>query len=171
MALRNILHEEDPLLRKTSREVTAFNERLHVLLDDMHETLLEADGVGLAAPQVGVLRRAVLVMDTNREDLAPEEQIIELINPVILDRSGEQTGLEGCLSLPGVFGEVTRPMKVTVRAQDRYGKTFTVSGTGLTARAFCHEIDHLDGHLFTDFASHILTEEEKAAYFSGDDDE
>ena len=171
MALRHILREGDSQLLKTSREVTAFNDRLHVLLDDMRETLLMADGVGLAAPQVGVLRRAVLVMDTNREDLPPEKQLIELINPVVTDMQGEQTGPEGCLSIPGVFGTVTRPMTVTVKAQDRFGKTFTVTGTGLTARAFCHEIDHLDGHLFTEFADHILTEEEKAAYFSGGDED
>ena len=167
MAMRYILSEGDPQLLKTSREVTAFNERLHVLLDDMRETLLEADGVGLAAPQVGVLRRAVLVMDTNQIELPPEDQIIELINPVIVDRQGEQEGPEGCLSVPGVYGVVRRPMVVTVKAQDRFGKEFTVTGTGLTARAFCHEIDHLDGHLFTDFADHILTEEEKADYLNG----
>ena len=167
MALRNILHEGDPQLLKVSREVTAFNERLHVLLDDMRETLLKADGVGLAAPQVGVLRRAVLVLDTSRTDLPPEEQIIELVNPIITERQGEQTGPEGCLSVPGVFGVVTRPMVVTVQAQDRFGKQFSVTGTGLTARAFCHEIDHLEGHLFTDFADHILTDEEKEDYFNG----
>ena len=166
MAMRNILKDGDPQLNKKSREVTAFNERLHTLLDDMRETLIDADGVGLAAPQVGVLRRTVLVMDTNREELTPEEQIIELINPVITDMKGEQTGPEGCLSVPGVYGMVTRPMEVTVRAFDRFGKEFTVTGTGLTARAFCHEIDHLDGHLFTEFADHILDEDEKAAYFS-----
>lgn len=161
MALRNILEDGEPRLVKVSRPVTSFDERLHVLLDDMRETLIEAEGVGLAAPQVGVLRRAVLVLDTNKETDDPEEQIIELINPEIVEMDGEQTGPEGCLSVPGVFGMVTRPMNVTVKAQDRFGKEFTVSGTGLTARAFCHETDHLDGHLFTEFADHILTDEEK----------
>ncbi len=160
MALRNIREEGDSILLKKSRPVTDFNKRLHTLLDDMRETLLQADGVGLAAPQVGVLRRAVIVMDTNREELAPEEQIIELINPEIVGCDGEQTGQEGCLSVPGVYGIVTRPEHVVVRAQDRFGNSFEVEGTGLTARCFCHEIDHLDGHLFTERAERILTPEE-----------
>ena len=160
MALRNILKSGEPRLRKQSREVTDYNERLHQLLDDMRETLLDAGGVGLAAPQVGVLRDVVLVMDTNREGLTEEEQIIELINPVIVETSGEQTGAEGCLSVPGEYGIVTRPENVTVRAFDRTGKEFTVSGTGLTARCFCHEIDHLKGILFTDLAERMLDPEE-----------
>lgn len=160
MALRNILKDGEPRLRKTSRVVTDFNERLHQLLDDMRETLLDAGGVGLAAPQVGVLRDVVLVMDTNREDLTEEEQIIELINPRIVEQSGTQTGPEGCLSVPGEYGVVTRPENVTVTAQDRYGNEFTVSGCGLTARCFCHEIDHLSGVLFTDLAERMLTPEE-----------
>ena len=160
MALRNILKDGEPRLRKTSRVVTDFNERLHQLLDDMRETLLDAGGVGLAAPQVGVLRDVVLVMDTNREDLTEEEQIIELINPRIVDQSGTQTGPEGCLSVPGEYGVVTRPENVTVTAQDRFGNEFTVSGFGLTARCFCHEIDHLSGVLFTDLAERMLTPEE-----------
>lgn len=160
MALRNILKTGEPRLRKRSREVTEFNERLHLLLDDMRETLLDAGGVGLAAPQVGVLRDVVLVMDTNLEGLSEEEQIIELINPRIVEQSGSQTGAEGCLSVPGEYGVVTRPENVTVTAQDRYGKEFTVSGYGLTARCFCHEIDHLSGVLFTDLAERMLTPEE-----------
>ena len=160
MALRNIREEGDSILLKTCRPVTDFNRRLHTLLDDMRDTLLEADGVGLAAPQVGILRRVVIVMDTNKEELTPEEQIIELINPQIISCDGEQTGQEGCLSVPGVYGIVTRPEHVVVRALDRYGKEFTVEGTGLTARCFCHEIDHLDGHLFTERAQRILTPEE-----------
>lgn len=160
MAMRNIREEGDSILLKRSRPVTDFNKRLHTLLDDMRETLLAADGVGLAAPQVGVLRRAVIVMDTNKEDLTPAEQIIELVNPEIVSSDGEQTGQEGCLSVPGVYGIVTRPEHVTVKAQDRYGKEFTVEGMGLTARCFCHEIDHLDGHLFTEIAERILTPEE-----------
>ncbi len=160
MALRNIREEGDSILLKKCRLVTDFNRRLHTLLDDMKETLLEADGVGLAAPQVGVLRRAVIVMDTNKEDLSPEEQMIELVNPVIIEEDGEQTGQEGCLSVPGVYGIVKRPGHVVVQAQDRFGNFFKVEGTGLTARCFCHEIDHLDGHLFTERAERILTQEE-----------
>ncbi len=160
MALRIIHEEGDAVLLKKSRPVTDFDKRLHILLDDMRETLLNAGGVGLAAPQVGVLRRAVLVMDTNKEGLTEEEQIIELVNPQIIEQDGEQTGQEGCLSVPGVYGIVTRPEHVRVRAQDRSGQTFEVEGTGLTARCFCHEIDHLDGHLFTEKAQRILSEEE-----------
>ena len=169
MALRNILKDTDEQLRKKSREVTEYNKRIHTLLDDMRETLIEADGVGLAAPQVGVLRRVVIVMDTSKEDLTPEEQIIELINPEIIDEEGEQYGTEGCLSVPGVYGYVTRPMKVTVKAFDRNGKQFEVTGEGLTARAFCHEIDHLEGQLFTDITDHILTPEELEELRAGDE--
>lgn len=169
MAIRNILKDTDELLRKKSRAVTDYNERIHILLDDMKETLLEADGVGLAAPQVGVLRRVVLVMDTNREGLTPEEQIIELINPEIVSEEGEQYGTEGCLSVPGIYGYVTRPMTVTVRAFDRFGKQFEITGEGLTARAFCHEIDHLEGQLFTDITDHILTPEELEELRSGNE--
>ena len=164
MALRNIREEGDALLLKKSRPVTDFDRRLHILIDDMRETLINADGVGLAAPQVGVLRRLVLVMDTSKEELTPEEQIIELINPEIIKTSGSQEGPEGCLSVPGVYGLVKRPDYVKVRAQDRHGKTFEVEGTGLTARCFCHEIDHLDGHLFTELAEKILSEEELEEY-------
>ncbi len=160
MALRQILHEGDEALRKICRPYTDFGPRLHTLLDDMKETLLEANGVGLAAPQVGIRRRAVIVIDTNKEELPPEEQMIELVNPEIVSVTGEQKGPEGCLSVPNVYGLVTRPNVVTVRAQDRFGNEFEVTGEGLTARAMCHEIDHLNGHLFTDFAERILTEEE-----------
>jgi len=162
MALRNILVDGDESLHKKSRPVKDFNERLHILLDDMRETLLNAGGVGLAAPQVGVLRRAVLVMDTNLEDLPPEEQIIELINPEILETEGEQSGPEGCLSVPDVYGIVKRPMRVLVRAQDRNGNVFERWGEGLTARCFCHELAHLEGQLFTEVAERILTDEELA---------
>ena len=164
MALRNIREEGDALLLKKSRPVTDFDRRLHILIDDMRETLINADGVGLAAPQVGVLRRLVLVMDTSKEELTPEKQIIELINPEIIKTSGSQEGPEGCLSVPGVYGLVKRPDYVKVRAQDRHGKTFEVEGTGLTARCFCHEIDHLDGHLFTEISERILSEEELEEY-------
>ena len=168
MALRNIVQEGDSVLRRHCRPVTDFNQRLHTLLDDMRETLLDSQGVGLAGPQVGVARRVALVLDTSREELPPEQQIVELVNPEIIASSGEQDGPEGCLSVPGVYGMVQRPMKVTVRAQDRSGQTFEMTGEGLTARAFCHEIAHLDGQLFTDIASHILTEEEKQAWFEED---
>ena len=159
MAYRNILTKEDPLLYKKSREVTEFDGRLHQLLDDMADTLKQANGVGLAAPQVGVLRRAVLVAETNVPE-GQEEKIIELINPVIVATDGEQTGAEGCLSVPGEYGIVSRPLNVTVKAQDRYGKWFEVSGTGLTARGFCHELDHLYGHIFLEKCQRMLTEEE-----------
>lgn len=166
MALRNILTQEQPLLYKKCRPVTDFNDRLHVLLDDMAETLDKANGVGLAAPQVGVLRRAVLVLETNVPE-GEEERLIELINPEILETSGEQEGAEGCLSVPGEYGVVKRPMNVKVRAQDRYGNWFEVEGTGLTARCFCHEIDHLDGIVFTSKCERMLTEEE----LQGDENE
>ena len=159
MALRNILTEGDPTLNKTSRPVVKFDNRLHVLLDDMAETLNTSNGVGLAAPQVGVLRRVVLVVETNVPE-GEEEFIIELINPEIISSEGEQRGSEGCLSVPDQFGIVTRPEKVTVRAQDRYGNWFEREGEGLTARCFCHEIDHLNGILFTSLAERMLTEEE-----------
>lgn len=160
MALRNILKDSDPTLFKKSRHVTDFNSRLHQLIDDMRETLLQADGVGLAAPQVGVLRRVVLVLDTEKENIPPEEQIIELVNPEIISASGEQVGAEGCLSVPNVYGIVRRPDLVKVKAQDRYGKYFEACGSMLTARAFCHEIDHLNGILFTSLAEEILKPEE-----------
>ena len=142
MAIRTIVKKGDPVLRKTSRPVEKFDARLHLLLDDMRETLLAVDGAGLAAVQVGILRRAVLVYT--------DDEMIELINPVIVETSGEQTDPEGCLSVPEVYGTVSRPFTVTVRAQDRFGKEFTITGEGLRARAFCHELDHLDGVLFTD---------------------
>ncbi len=159
MALRNILTKEDQTLYKKCRPVTDFNARLHQLLDDMGETLLDSDGVGLAAPQVGVLRRVVVVLETNVPE-GQEPYLIELVNPEIISASGEQSGAEGCLSLPGEYGLVKRPMDVTVRAQNRYGETFSVSGTGLTARCFCHELDHLEGVIFTARAERMLTEEE-----------
>ena len=159
MAQRNILTKEQPGLYKKSRPVTEFNPRLHQLLDDMIDTLSTANGVGLAAPQVGILRRAVLVLETNVHE-GEDEYVIELINPEIIETSGEQDGPEGCLSVPGEYGLVKRPMNVKVRAQDRFGEWFEVEGTGLTARCFCHEIDHLEGILFTERCERMLTEEE-----------
>ena len=152
MALRKIIYIEDELLRKKSRPVEKFDEKLHRLLDDMAETMYNANGVGLAAPQVAVLRR-VVVMDCG-------DGLIEMVNPEILETEGEQDGPEGCLSLPGRRGMVKRPMNVTVRAQDRNGKTFEISGTELLARAFCHEIDHLNGVCFVTRASRMLEPDE-----------
>lgn len=170
MALRNIMQKGERCLEKRCRPVTNFDDRLHELLDDMRDTLIASGGVGLAAPQVGILRRAVLVIETNvKED--EEEYIIELINPEIVAKSGKQEGPEGCLSVPGVFGWVERPDIVKVRAQDRNGETFEVIGTGLTARCFCHEIDHLDGHLFTEKADHIMDDDELAAYYGQGNEE
>lgn len=142
MAIRNIVKLGDPVLRKTARSVLEFNSRIATLVEDMLETMYAAEGVGLAGPQVGVLKR-VCVVDIG-------DGPIELINPVILEKKGEQQESEGCLSLPGQYDVTSRPMWVKVRAQDRFGKTFTVTGEGLLARAFCHEIDHLDGILFID---------------------
>ena len=170
MALRNILTEENPALRKVCRPYTDFNDRLHELLDDMKETLSQANGVGLAAPQVGILRRACIVMETNVPE-GESEYFIELVNPEIIEQNGEQEGGEGCLSLPEQYGIVKRPNHVKVRAQDRNGNFFEVEGDGLTARCFCHEIDHLDGVLFTDRASRMLSDKEIQEMYGGDDEE
>ena len=169
MALRNIRTEGDEALSKHCRPVTDFNGRLHELLDDMAETMLQANGVGLAAPQVGVLRRAVVVLETNVPE--GEEYVVELVNPEIIARDGEQESPEGCLSVPGSFGMVKRPMHVKVRAQDRNGEFFEVEGEGLTARAFCHECDHLDGHMFTELCDHIMSDEELEAYYGSEEKE
>lgn len=165
MGLRTILEKGDETLQKHCRPVTAFDQKLHDLLDDMAETMCQANGVGLAAPQVGILRRAVVVLETNVEE-DEDEYIIELVNPEIIAQEGEQDGPEGCLSVPGVYGMVKRPEYVKLRAQDRDGETFEIEGWGLTARAFCHELAHLDGQLFTDVATHILSEEELNAYYA-----
>ena len=142
--------------------MTEFNQRLHTLIDDMKETLLDSGGVGLAAPQVGVLRRVCVVMNE-------DDEIIELVNPEIIATDGEQTGLEGCLSVPGKWGIVTRPNRVRVRAQDRDGDWFEAEAEGLTARAFCHEIEHLDGHLFVEHIDHFLTDEELKEYLEDEE--
>ncbi len=144
MAKRNIVKIGDDVLRKICRTQLTFDERLHQTLDDMKETMYAAEGVGLAAPQVGMLRRFCII------DIG--EGIVELINPVITETNGEQTGNEGCLSIPDKSEVVTRPMNVTVRAQNRYGENIVVKGEGLMARALCHEIDHLDGVLYIDKA-------------------
>ena len=152
MGIRKILTDRDPALHKTCKPVTRFDFRLHKLLDDMKETLVQSGGVGLAAPQVGILRR-VVVVDTG-------EEIIELVNPSLLKTDGEQIGPEGCLSFPGKYGLVKRPNCASVRAQDRDGNWFVVEGEGLTARCFCHELDHLDGIMFMEVMERFLTDEE-----------
>ena len=152
MGLRKILTVKEPSLHKMCRPVEQFDGKLHKLLDDMKETLLDAGGVGLAAPQVGILRR-VVVVDTG-------EEILELVNPELLETSGEQVGAEGCLSVPGKYGLVKRPMVARVRAQDRNGDYFEAEGEELIARCFCHEIDHLDGIVYTEVMERYLTEEE-----------
>lgn len=152
MALRKVVYEGDEILRKRAKEVKEFNEKISDLLDDMYETMKEYDGVGLAAPQVGILRR-VVVIDVGGED---EPQKYELINPEIIETEGESDGDEGCLSVPGTSGKVVRPEKVTVKAFDRNGDEITVTGEGLLARALCHEIDHLNGILFIDNARDIV---------------
>lgn len=156
MAIRNIVQFGDDVLKKECRPVEKFDRKLHQLLDDMQDTLYEANGAGLAAPQVGILRQ-VCIVDVG-------EGPIELVNPEIIATEGEQSGPEGCLSLPNEWGMVTRPMKVTVRAQNRKGKWFEMSGEELLARAFCHEIDHLHGTVFTDVAGRMLSREEIAPY-------
>lgn len=155
MALRKILTDKDPALHKVCRPVEKFDGRLHRLLNDMKDTLAEANGVGLAAPQVGILRRVVIV-DTG-------EEILELVNPSLLETSGEQEGAEGCLSVPGKYGLVKRPYYAKVRAQDRYGNWFEAEGEALIGRCFCHELDHLDGIVYTEVMERFLTEEELMA--------
>ena len=158
MAILKIIKEDDPLLRESSREVKEITPRIIRLLDDMIDTLHKANGAGLAAVQVGVLRRVVLVE-------AEAGQLYEMINPVIIERFEEtQEEIEGCLSLPGKWGITTRPMTVTVEATNRNGEKYTVTGSGLLARAICHECDHLDGVVYTDRAIHMLTKEEVKKY-------
>ena len=154
MAVREIVKVGDDVLTKKCRPVENFDAKLHKLLDDMADTLYDANGAGLAAPQVGILRRVCIV------DIGDEDGLIELINPEIIKQSGKQHELEGCLSVPGMWGYVERPAKVKVKAQDRYGKEFEIEGTELLAIALCHEIDHLSGILFTDKADELLTSEQ-----------
>ncbi len=153
MAVRRIVKVPDPILTKKCREVEKFDDRLWTLLDDMKETVKQANGAGLAAPQVAVLKR-VCVVDT-------EYGYFELINPRFLSKSGEQTGFEGCLSVPKKYGQVTRPMDVEVIAQDRFGKEHTYKVTDFTARAFCHEMDHLDGIVYTSKCKGDMYEEDE----------
>ena len=151
--IRKILQKEDPALHKVCHPVTSFDRKLGALLDDLTATLKDAQGLGLAAPQIGILRRVCVVMDE-------DEQYLELVNPVIVSQEGEQEGFEGCLSLTGMYGIVKRPMKVTVKAQDRHGNPVEYEREGVTARCFCHEIEHLDGHLFTEHCDRLYTNEE-----------
>ena len=155
MGLRKILTDKEPALHKVCKPVEKFDRKLHCLLDDMRETLIESNGVGLAAPQVGILRRVVLV-DTG-------EEILELVNPELLETDGEQVGAEGCLSVPGKYGLVKRPYYAKVKAQDRFGDWFEVEGEELIGRCFCHELDHLDGIVYTEVMERYLTEEELMA--------
>lgn len=163
MALREIVEKGDDVLNKKCREVVKFDDRLSDLIDDMIETLKDSGGVGLAAPQVGVLRR-VVVVETDHE----KGEVLELVNPEILETSGKQVGLEGCLSLPGKWGIVSRPFKVKIKAQNRKGEEFTAEGTALIARAFCHELDHLDGILYDTRVERMLFPEEIEKLNSGE---
>ena len=155
MGLRKILTDAEPALHKVCKPVVNFDSRLHKLLEDMRDTLVDSGGVGLAAPQVGILRRVVLV------DIG--EEIIELINPSLVETDGEQEGPEGCLSVPGKYGLVKRPYYAKVRAQDREGNWFEAEGEELIARCFCHELDHLDGIVYTEIMERFLTDEEWGA--------
>ena len=152
MGLRKILTDKEPSLHKVCRPVERFDGKLHKLLDDMVETMLDAHGVGLAAPQVGILRR-IVVVNTG-------EEVLELVNPTLLETDGEQIGAEGCLSVPGKYGLVKRPMVAKVRAQDRYGEWYEVEGEELIGRCFCHELDHLDGIVYTEVMERFLRDEE-----------
>lgn len=152
MALRKIRTEEEAVLRKVSKEVQQFDDALGILLDDMADTMYEANGVGLAAPQIGQLKR-IFVVDIG-------EGLIEFINPVVLETDGEQFGEEGCLSVPNKYGNVRRPMYAKLRAQDRHGNFFEVEGTELMARAMLHEFDHLEGRLYVDLVEGEIVEVE-----------
>ena len=161
MGMRKILTDKEPALHKVCRPVEKFDWRLHKLLDDMAETMQNANGVGLAAPQVGILRR-VVVVDTG-------DGVLELVNPTLLETDGEQVGAEGCLSVPGKYGLVKRPYYAKVRAQDRYGEWFEAEGEELMGRCFCHELDHLDGIVYTEVMERLLTEEELKELYSEDE--
>ena len=161
MGLRTILTDKEPALHKVCRPVEKFDGKLHKLLDDMAETMQNANGVGLAAPQVGILRR-VVVVDTG-------DGVLELVNPTLLETDGEQVGAEGCLSVPGKYGLVKRPYYAKVRAQDRNGEWFEAEGEELMGRCFCHELDHLDGIVYTEVMERLLTDEELNELYSEDE--
>lgn len=164
MSIRAILTQGEPALTKRCHPVTKFDGRLADLLDDLKETLAEAGGVGLAAPQVGILRRAVIVVPDPEKD-----EMIEMVNPEILEQQGEENGLEGCLSIPGMWGYVKRPVWVRVRAQDRHGNWFETEGMDLAARCFCHELEHLDGHMYDEHTDRLYTSEEVDAMLAEED--
>ena len=151
--IKKILQKEDPALHKVCHPVTNFDRKLAGLLEDLTATLKDAQGLGLAAPQIGILRRAVIVVNS-------KEEMLELVNPEIVSQEGEQEGFEGCLSLAGRYGIVKRPMKVKVKAQDRHGNPVEYEREGITARCFCHEIEHLDGHMYYEKTDRLFTEEE-----------
>lgn len=157
MSVREILVRGDPVLNKVAHRVERFDRRLGLLLDDMKETLAHAHGLGLAAPQVGILRRAIVVADIDTGEM------LELVNPEIVDKRGEQTGFEGCLSVPNLWGIVTRPQWVKVIAQDRHGEFFEVTDEGINARCLCHEVAHLNGHLYTELTDRLYTPDEMDA--------
>ncbi|MFC4775492.1 peptide deformylase [Paenibacillus sp. GCM10023252] len=156
MAIRLIVQDPDPVLREIAKEVTKFNSNLHKLLKDMAETMYDAEGVGLAAPQIGITKRVIVV------DVGDEHGLIEMVNPEIIEQDGEQFGPEGCLSITNLNGDVRRAERVVVKGQDRDGNPITVEATGFLARAFQHEVDHLNGILFTDLAESIYDISERA---------
>ena len=166
MSIRTILTQDDPALSKVCHPVTKFDGKLADLLDDLKETLTEAGGVGLAAPQVGILRRAVIVVPDPEID-----EMIELVNPEIVAQEGEEDGWEGCLSLPGMWGKVKRPKWVKVRAQDRWGNWFETEGADMAARCFCHELEHLDGHMYDEHVDRLYTSEELDAMMAEEGDQ
>jgi len=152
--IKTILQKDDPALHKVCHAVTKFDAKLAALLGDLTDTLRESGGLGLAAPQIGILRRVCIVLDDD------ETTYLELVNPEIVSQEGEQEGFEGCLSLAGMYGIVKRPMKVKVKAQDRTGAVVEYEREGITARCFCHEIEHLDGHMYYEHAGRLFTEDE-----------
>lgn len=154
MAIRNIVLEGDPILKKKCRQVEKFDDRLAQLIDDMKETMCLNDGIGLAAPQVGILKRVIVVINSENN------KILELINPEVISTSGVQEGVEGCLSCPGEYGITRRPMRVKVKFLDRFGKEHIYIASDLLAKTFCHEIDHLDGIIFKERALRMLDESE-----------
>lgn len=151
--IKKILQKDDPVLHKVCHPVTNFDQKLAILLDDMTATLKDAQGLGLAAPQIGILRRVCIVLND-------QEEYLELVNPEIVSQKGEQEGFEGCLSLTGMYGIVERPMKVKVKAQNRHGEPVEFEGEGITARCFCNEIEHLDGHMYYEKCDRLFTEAE-----------
>lgn len=156
MSIRLIVKDPDPVLREVAKEVTKFNANLKKLLKDMAETMYDAEGVGLAAPQVGISKRVIVV------DVGDDNGLVEMVNPVIISKEGEQFGPEGCLSIPNLNGDVRRSDNIVVQGQDSDGNTFSVNASGYFARAFQHEIDHLNGILFTDLAESIYDISERS---------